>query len=69
MGALLLLDLVGFLLYEERNLVTEGPPPERSTGKPFFGYTCGFCTAKIDCPQMFGVATPAEPRGEKKTFF
>ena len=27
---------------EERNLVTEGPPPECSTIKPFFGYTSGF---------------------------
>ena len=41
-GVFLLLDLVGFLKKEERNLVTEGPPPECSTRKPFLGYTSGF---------------------------
>ena len=42
----LLLDLVGFLIQEERNLATEGPPPECSTRKPFFGYAPGFYTAE-----------------------
>ena len=45
-GVFLLLDLVGFLIQEERNLVTEGPPPRCATRKPFFGYTSGFYTAE-----------------------
>ena len=42
----------GFSLQEERNLETEGPPPESSTRKPFFGYTSGFYTAEPKSAQQ-----------------